>query len=59
MLLLIVGLKEKNSHALKCLDSSFLAPQAEAVAMAAETPQTDMSEETVMFKVLEGILIIA
>ena len=40
------------------VSSSFLARQAAAVAMAAETPQTDMSAEMVMFSVLEGILTI-
>jgi hypothetical protein len=38
------------------VSSSFFALQAAAVAMAAETPQTDMSAETVIFRVFEGIL---
>ena len=38
------------------VSSSFLARQAAAVAMAAEVPHTDMSEEMVMFRVAEGIL---
>jgi len=37
------------------VSSSFLALQAAAVAMAAETPQTDMSAEMVMLRVLDGI----
>jgi hypothetical protein len=37
------------------VSSSFLARQAAAVAMAAETPQTDMSAEMTMLRVLEGI----
>ena len=37
------------------VSSSFLALQAAAVAMAAETPQTDMSAEMVMFRVLDCI----
>ena len=37
------------------VNSSFLARQAAAVAMAAEVPQTDMSAEMTMFRVLEGI----
>jgi len=40
------------------VSSSFLARQAAAVAMAAETPHTDMSAEMVMFSVLDGILTI-
>ena len=37
------------------VSSSFLALHALAVAMAADTPQTDMSAEMVMFRVLLGI----
>src|SRR6056297_1483921 len=35
------------------VSSSFLAPLAEALAMAAETPDTHISEETVMLSSLE------
>ncbi len=35
------------------VSSSFLARHAAAVAMAADTPQTDMSAEMVMFSVLD------
>jgi hypothetical protein len=38
------------------VNSGFFALQAAAVAIAAETPQTDMSAEIVMFKVFDGIL---
>jgi len=37
------------------VSSSFFALQAAAVAIAAETPHTDMSAEIVMFRVFEGI----
>ena len=38
------------------VSSSFFALQAAAVAIAAETPHTDMSAEIVMFNVFDGIL---
>ena len=37
------------------VSSSFFARHAAAVAIAAETPQTDMSAEIVMLSVFEGI----
>jgi len=37
------------------VNSSFLARQAEAAAIAADTPQTDMSEQITAFKRFDGM----
>jgi hypothetical protein len=51
---IIMAVKTRLSPTAR-VSSSFLARQAAAVAMAAETPQTLMSALIVMLRVLEGI----
>ena len=55
MATIIITVK-KSDRPIASVSSSFFARQAAAVAIAAETPQTDMSAETTMQSDRDGIL---
>ena len=54
MTIIIMAVKTSD-RPIESVNSSFLARQAAAVAMAAEVPQTDISAEITTLRVLDGI----